>query len=75
MLYYAAAAAFVNCVYTVTITKEFRLLGTPLIVIFPLAARKTAHNNACDICHEKFADPPVLCGQLVYSVDLLANVG
>jgi hypothetical protein len=47
----------------------------PLIVIFPFAARKTAHNNACDICHEKVADPPVLCGQLVYSVDLLANVG
>jgi hypothetical protein len=38
------------------ITKEIRLLGMPLIVIFPRAASKTAHNNACDICQEKFAD-------------------
>jgi hypothetical protein len=66
-------ATFVNCVYTVKIAKEIRLLGIPLIVIFPLAALKTAHNNACDVCHVKVADPcfirhfytPVLYRQLM----------
>jgi hypothetical protein len=53
------AAKFVNCVYTVKITKELKLLGVSLIVIFPRAVRETAHNNACDICHEKVADSVV----------------
>jgi len=49
-------ATFVNCVYTTRMTEEFRLLGTPLIAIFPREARETAHNNTCDIYHEKAAD-------------------
>jgi hypothetical protein len=43
------------CVYYKNYTVIGRL-GIPLIVIFPHAVRKTVHNNARDICHEKFAD-------------------
>ena len=36
--------------------KKYGLLGMPLIASFPREARETAHNNTCDIYHEKAAD-------------------
>ena len=40
-------ATFVNCVYTVQITQQFRQLGVTLTAVFPRAARGPAHNNGC----------------------------
>lgn len=39
------AATFLNYVYALKITQQFRRLGIPSIVIFLRAARKPAYNN------------------------------
>jgi len=42
-----SAATSVNYIYKIKITQQFRRLGLSLIVTFPLASSKTAHNNRC----------------------------
>jgi hypothetical protein len=44
---FQSAAIFVNYMYNIKITQQFKRLGIPLDVIFPRAAREPAHNNGC----------------------------
>jgi hypothetical protein len=39
--------------YIIKKTKEFRILGIPLLVIFIPAAREPAHNKSCDSLRKK----------------------